>query len=157
MSRFRHLSYRTCQRLPFFSAILATILAGILLVLDFIHGSNTLFHVKVIYEILVVTIGFFLIFAFSWILHFCWSQLFGILYTYIFFICLWLGRYPEGQHGIFGSYLIHIHAFLFIIGLIYTIFVIHIILFDRHCNNNNVSHTPISNHDDPTITNPHQK
>lgn len=124
MSRFRHLSYQTCQRLPFISAILATVLAGILLILDFIQGSNTLFHVKVFYEILVVSIGFFLIFAFSWILHFCWTQLFGILYTYIFFLCLWLARYPQGSHGIFGPYLIHIHAILFIIGLFYTIFVI---------------------------------
>lgn len=115
MSRFRHISYETCQRLPFVSSMIATILSGVLLVLDVIHHSHGLDEVKIIYEIVVVTVGFFLVFCFSWILRFCWYQLIGILYTYVFMVCLWLGRY-----GVFGEYLVHCHVGLFAVGMIYS-------------------------------------
>ena len=118
MSRFRHISYETCRRLPFISSVVATILSGVLLSLDMIHYSESLEMVKIIYEILVVTVGFFVVFCFSWILHYCWYQLIGIMYTYVFFVCLWLCRYTE---GLFAEYIVEIHAGLFVVGIIYCI------------------------------------
>lgn len=127
MNSFRHLTYGTCQMLPFFSAIVATILCGILLALDMIHSNESIDAVKIGYEIAVVTVGFFVVFALSWIMRFCWYQLLGILYTYVFFMCVWLCRYTEGRYGLFGDHIILAHAILFGIGLIYSASVIRLI------------------------------
>lgn len=105
------------------SAMVATMLSGVLLALDLIHNSNSMEAAKMTYEILVVTVGFFLVFAFSWILRFCWYQLIGILYTYVFMVCLWMGRY-----GMFGEYLVHWHVGMFVVGIIYTGAVIVLLL-----------------------------
>ena len=124
MNYFRHLTYGTCQMLPFISAIMATILCGILLMLDMIHSTDRLEEAKILYETAVVTVGFALVFALSWIMKFCWYQLLGILYTYVFLICVWLCRYTEGRYGIFGDHIILVHAILFGIGILYTASVI---------------------------------
>lgn len=128
MTLFRHMTYETCQLLPFFSAIMAMILCGILLMLDMIHATDSIDNIKIIYEVVVVTVGFFVIFCLSWIMKYCWCQLIGILYTYVFFICLWLCRYTEGRNGIFGDNIMYAHGILFLIGLIYLICVIKVLV-----------------------------
>lgn len=124
MNYFRHLTYGTCQMLPFVSAILATILCGVLLMLDIIHSTDRLEEAKIMYEMAVVTVGFSVVFGLSWIMKFCWYQLLGILYTYIFLTCVWICRYTEGRCGIFGDNIMIVHAILFGLGIIYTLSVI---------------------------------
>ena len=120
MNNFRHMTYGTCQMMPFISAIMATVLCGILLMLDLIHSTDRLEEAKILYETAVVTVGFCIVFCLSWIMRFCWYQLLGILYTYVFIVCMWLCRYTEGRYGIFGDHIILVHAILFGIGIAYS-------------------------------------
>lgn len=124
MTKIRHLSYETCQLLPFFSTFVATMLCGVLLTLDLIQSSGDVEPIKICYEIIVVSVGFILIFLFSWILRYCWFQLIGIIYTYAFMLCLWICRYTEGHNGIFGRHIIEAHALMLIMGVIYCYAVI---------------------------------
>jgi len=120
----RKFSIRSTQHIPIYSAALATLLTGSLLLIDILSNHPCIECIKIIYECTVVSAGFILVFCFSWLIGMCWSQLFGIIYTYLFVLCLWLTRYPSGQYGIFGSYIPHFHALIFAIGIIYCAYVI---------------------------------
>jgi len=120
---FRKVSIKSAQHIPIISAVSACVMTGMLLVLDLLKASGSVDELKIMYECIVVSSGFFLVFCFSWIIGMCWRQLFGIIYTYLFVICLWLTRYPEGQYGAFGKYIHHFHGMVFLIGIIYCIYL----------------------------------
>lgn len=98
------------QRLPIWSAITATALAGCLTFYELPEW------VKVCYELVVVSYGFWVMHKFIKVLKLCFVVRSGMYYTYFFFLCLWARRYPEGQNGIFGQYLNMAQAIMFVIG-----------------------------------------
>lgn len=98
------------QRLPIYSATAATVICG------FLTFGEVPEWIKIAYELCVISYGYWVLHKFIKVLKLCFVVRSGMYYTYAFFLCLWLRRYPAGQAGLFGRYLSIAQAIMFAIG-----------------------------------------
>lgn len=107
------------QRLPIYSACLATLMSGVSAIVDIPMAF------KIAYELMVITYGFWIAYKFARTLRLCRLVRFGIYYTYAFFVCIWLKRYPDGEDGFFGRYIDYAYLVMFMIGMCYLAYFVH--------------------------------
>lgn len=123
-TRIKHLCCKLIQRIPVYTAVGSFLVCVAISFTDAVSASHITQRLNALFTFAVVNAGFVTIYSLSKAMGMCRVQRLGILYTYLFLLCVWLRINTHGHYGIFGQYIHHFHALVSAIGLTYIIYVI---------------------------------